>query len=94
MLIPGQRIEMINECATLLDKSDWAEIDLILDQHSMATSDFWTGDGPRAYVIEMIKHANDESLQALHLYLTSESDHSAPGKSPFKGDGIRLFSAT
>ncbi len=81
---------MINECATLLDKSDWPEIDLILDQHGMMTTDMWDGD-KRPYVIQMIKASSDIELETLYSYLTSESDHSTPGKSPFKGDRLRLF---
>jgi TIR domain len=91
-LTPGQRITMINECATLLDKSEWSDVDLILEQHGLPTSDMWRGD-KRPYVIQMVKEARDNDLGALYTYLTSESDHSAPGKSPFKGDRLRLFTS-
>lgn len=89
-LTPGQRITMINECATLLDKGEWTDIDLILEQHGMSTAYEWNGD-KRSYAIEMIKSSADPALETLHSYLTSESDHSTPGKSPFKGDRLRLF---
>ncbi len=89
-LTPGQRITMINECATLLDKREWEEIDLILDQHGLMTSATWDGE-KRPYVILMIKNCSDTELETLHSYLTSESDRSALGRSPFKGDRLRLF---
>ena len=81
---------MINECATLLDKRDWSEIDLVLGQHGLPTTDGWTSD-KRSYVIQMIKDVTDVGLAMLHGYLTSESDRSVPGRSPFKGDRLRLF---
>jgi hypothetical protein len=89
-LTPAQRIGLINESATLLDKREWQEIDLILDQHGLPTWDEWPG-GKRQYVIQSIKNAIDADLQSLHQYLTSESNHSSPGRSPFKGGRLRLF---
>lgn len=90
-LTPAQRITLINESATLLDKRHWAEIDLILEQHSMPVSEFGNWEDQRSYVIEMIKRAEDEDLRGLHAYLTGESDHSAPGQSPFSGGKVRVF---
>ena len=91
-LTPGQRITLIRECATLLDKEEWADIDLILGQHDLPISDDWQGGSARRdYVIAMIQHADDDKLQGLHEYLTSESDNSDPGQSPFKSERLRVF---
>lgn len=92
-LTAGQRIAMIRESATLLDKEDWGEIDLVLGQHQLSTSDQWSSDASkRSYVIEMIQHGADDRLASLHAYLTSQSDQPLiPGQSPFKSDRLRLF---
>jgi hypothetical protein len=89
-LTSGQRVDIIKECATLLDKSEFAEIDLVLDQHGLSTMYEWDGDA-RSYVMAMLRNGNDDTLTALHSYLTGESDHSSPGKSPFRGNRLRLF---
>ncbi|TQJ52238.1 toll/interleukin-1 receptor domain-containing protein [Phycicoccus sp. SLBN-51] len=81
---------MIKECATLLDKEDWADIDLTLEQHGMPISS-WGSDDKRSYVIQKIKDSSDADLGALHSFLTSESDNRGPGQTPFKGDRLRVF---
>jgi hypothetical protein len=90
-LSPRDRITMIRECATLLDKEEWADVDLILDQHGFMTSGDWRNEGKRDYVIAMVKDALDDSISGLHGYLTSESDTRTPGQSPFKSDRLRVF---
>src|SRR4051794_6598314 len=94
-LTPGQRIDYIREIATLLDKEEWADLDLILGQHGLSTRDSWNG-GKRDYVVAMIQDDTDEKLTALHAYLTGasgtgESGSRVPGSSPFKSDRLRLF---
>lgn len=39
----------------------------------------------------MVKNAEDAQLEELHRYLASESDHSSPGKSPFRDGQLRIF---
>jgi hypothetical protein len=95
-LTAGQRIEYIREIATLLDKEEWSDLDLILSQHGLSTSDFWNGDGKRDYVVAMIQNDSDEKLSELHGYLTGASGTGIsgtrlPGYSPFKSDRLRLF---
>jgi hypothetical protein len=96
-LTAGQRIEYIREIATLLDKEEWADLDLILSQHGLSTSDYWNGgDGKRDYVVAMIQNDTDEKLSTLHSYLTEASGTGTsgsrvPGNSPFKSDRLRLF---
>lgn len=90
-LTTGDRITMIRECATLLDKEEWPDIDLILGQHGFMTSDDWHGEGKRQYVIAITQHVGDDDLQKFHSYLTSESDNSSLGQSPFKSQRLRVF---
>lgn len=86
-----QRLTMIKECATILDKDDYEEIDLVLGQHQLPTSDFYPGDTRRAYVIQMIKDAGDEALVALHSYLQDEAGSGLLEDSPFAGEAVRVF---
>lgn len=90
-LAPGQRITTIKECATLLNRENYGEIDLILRQHKLPTTDFYDGDGSRGYVIEMIQDAEDEPLRQLHEYLVGEASSGLPGVSAFDGDQVRVF---
>lgn len=90
VLIPAQRIESILESASLLDKYDWPELDLILGQHGLPVSDYAPGT-KRDYVLAMIKDERDDRLEALHAYLTGEAGGGWPGASPWSGDQLRLF---
>ena len=92
-LTPAQRITMIRECSTLLDKQGWTDIDLVLEQHGIGTSDYWQGDADDhgGYVQAMIKFTPDDALEALHTYLQAESGSGVPGDSPFQGDQVRVF---
>ena len=91
MLSPGQRISMIRESATLLDKQEWDDIDLVLRQHGLPTSNFGVPDTKSAYVKEMIDRADDNDLLALHTYLTSEAGSGRSGQSPWSAERLRLF---
>jgi len=92
-LTPAQRITMIRECSTLLDKQSWNDIDLVLEQHGIGTSDYWQGDADdhSGYVQAMIKDTADDALETLHSYLQAESGSGVPGDSLFQGEGVRVF---
>lgn len=90
-LTPGERISLIRESATLLDKHDWAEIDLVLEQHGLPTSNYDVPDTKSAYIINMIKNSLDEDLDKLHGYLIGEVASSLVRHSPWSGDQLRLF---
>ncbi len=91
-LNPAERIPVIRESATLLDKQDWPDIDLVLGQFGLPTSDFDVPSTKSAYVIQMIKDVSDDSLTNLHTYLIGEaSGASQPGRGPWTGDKLRLF---
>lgn len=89
-LTPADRITLIRECATLLDKQEWDDIDLVLEQHKLPTSNY-APDTKSAYVRQMIKDAEDRLLQDLHSYLTEHADTRRPGQSPWTGGKVRLF---
>lgn len=90
-LAPAQRIALIRESATLLDKQEWDDIDLILDQFGLPIS-FDRADTKSAYVINMIKRAADEDLGPLHAFLVQQATGApASGQSPWKSEKLRLF---
>lgn len=91
-LTAGDRISMIRESATLLDKQEWDDIDLVLQQHGLSTSDLNVPDTKSAYIKDMIKDARDEHLTTLHAYLTQAATSAGdPGQSPWSGERLRLF---
>jgi hypothetical protein len=90
-LTPGERISLILESATLLDKNEWNVIDLILQQHGIAISDDWH-EGKSGYVQAMIQREPDERLQQLHGYLTNDvAGGESPPNGPWSGTRLRLF---
>jgi hypothetical protein len=91
-LSPAQRIPLIREAATLLDKQEWDDIDLVLGQFALPTSDYDVPNTKSAYVIQMIREATDASLTALHEYLVGEAGGSVGlGRGPWTGDRLRVF---
>lgn len=93
-LTPPQRIPLIRESATLLDKQEWDEIDLVLGQFGLPTSDYDVPNTKSAYVIQMIKDASDQSLTDLHSYLVGEASGApATGSGPWSGEKLRLFAS-
>lgn len=90
---PGQRIALITESARLLSAREWSEIDLVLRQHELPTSDMsGIGDGPYGYVMEMIDRARDESQTELHAYLVGESETLPTEAQPWAQGQLKLFS--
>lgn len=90
-LTPGERISLIRESATLLDKQEWDEIDLVLEQHGLPTSDFDIPNTKSAYIMKMIKNSSNQSLAELHKYLIDEAASSPVVNSPWPGNRLRLF---
>lgn len=86
----GQRITVIRECAHLLDKYEWGEIDFILSQFGAPTSNNAHG-GKSEYVLDMLKGEKEATIVGLHSYLTQQADGSRPGDSPWTSDRLRLF---
>lgn len=65
---PGERVSLIKKVATTLAPQGWHDIDLVLGQFGFPTNDDWRGD-EYPYVVEMIKHADDDCLADLNAYL-------------------------
>lgn len=86
---------MINRCATTLKGRGWAEIDFILQQFSLPTTDRWSGSGDDSefdYVRSMLsgQGASDENLIALLDYLHGPVTHD-PEEEPWKRSSCRVF---
>lgn len=87
---PPERIRLINDCARALDGRDWNEIDLILREFGLPTSNMGPND-QAAYVRDMLTGTSDEPIQQLHDYLLGPQAVD-PGLEPWgEGTGFRLF---
>lgn len=76
----------------MLDKREWEDIDLVLQQFNFPYGRAYSNeDTKRGYAMACIREADDGDLAALHTYLQSEGDHSGPGDTLFKGNGVRVF---
>jgi TIR domain len=89
-MTPAQRIAAIRESATLLAKQEWGDIDLILRQHDLQTSDMWRGDRYN-YVLNMLQGGPDDRLHALHQYLVGETGDVPVGAQPWRQGQLKLF---
>lgn len=87
----AQRIDTKKEIATLLGQREWAEVDLVLDEHGLPTTDNWQGDTHYQYVIEMLRRAPDELIWELHSYVTGGAIAVSPGAEPWRPGELRLF---
>jgi len=80
---PAERIAAIRESATLLSQQEWADIDLVLTQYGLPTTDIYQGDRYH-YVLDMIQGESDGSLSALHQYLTGDTGDVPVGPQPYR----------
>ncbi|MDT0263197.1 toll/interleukin-1 receptor domain-containing protein [Jatrophihabitans lederbergiae] len=87
----AQRIDTKREIATLLSQRDWVDIDLVLSEHGLPTTDDWRGDNLYQYVIAMIREATDPTLLELHAYVTGGVITVKPGAEPWRAGELRLF---
>jgi len=89
-LTPGERIARIRESATLLDKQEWPDIDLVLSQHLLPVEDEWRGS-KADYITAMIKDSSDQTLSTLHQYLIDDALDKPVEQSPWSGSKLRVF---
>ncbi len=96
---PPDRIEVITRCAKRLPVGrDWSEIDFILDQFGLPTTDLWEGSGrpmrqeQMRYVRAMLanRSVEDTDLLALDRYLGGDPDLN-PENEPWGPGSFRLF---
>lgn len=88
----AQRIEMITQCATLLNAMEWSKLDLILQEHGVDTWTEWREDTLMDYIVGRVRSMENDSLAELHGYLLSTTDGStAVSESPFNADRLGLF---
>jgi hypothetical protein len=77
-----------------LDGRGWAEIDFILDQFRLPTTDEWPGSDQFDYVRSMLGNrfgADDEALVELENYLVGNGQVHATEDEPWDKPGGRLF---
>ncbi len=63
-LTDGERIDLISKIATVLDKREWPDIDLILEQHELPTQFTWPSDEKPGYVIEMVVRGERQQTES------------------------------
>jgi hypothetical protein len=93
-MTPAQRIAAIRESATLLSQQSWHDIDLILQQHEMATSSPKPGDDRDdrySYIINSISYESNDALYTLYQYLIGESDDVPTEVQPWSQGQLKLF---
>lgn len=97
---PADRITLIERCARALQGRDWGDIDFILDQFGLPTTDRWDGGGTSpesqrfAYVREMLGHASgsgDDRLEQIDRYLQGLGRTDRPEDHPWAEGEFRLF---
>lgn len=73
----GDRMRAIRGIASMMHEIEWAEIDLVLQQFGLPSSETWNASGAanprRAYVLEMIGKAEDDTLLELHRFLIGDA---------------------
>jgi hypothetical protein len=87
---PAERIAAIRESANLLSQQLWADIDLILTEHGLPTSDSWEGDRYH-YAMAMLQDAPDGKLRDLHQYLTGDTGDVPTGPRQWGQGQLKLF---
>jgi hypothetical protein len=91
---PGERITLLRKVGGALHEREWPEIDLILREFGMPTSDFGPNDR-YAYVMEQASQGSDEALIELDRYVQGESaaNPSPPSDAggPWEAGAFRLF---
>jgi hypothetical protein len=91
-----ERIEIITRCASSLTGRGWRDIDFLLGQFDLPTSNSWGDTSPERefnYVREMLSssHARDNDLLALDDYLHGPRTH-RPDQEPWDHNSpLRVF---
>jgi len=89
----SERVHFIKNIATRLATEDWPTIDLTLKQFHLPTSEYWEGNDRRAYVIQMVSDAEDDTLRELaaHVGIEIAPRHSVLVPSFWQVGHFRLF---
>lgn len=86
----GARVELIKRLSRSLAESSWPEIDLVLRQAKLSTTDQWESDDRYSYCIWALEPASDDILTELDDYLHSTT-HTASAEEPWQLDQFRIF---
>lgn len=92
---PKERIPIINRCASTLSGRGWGDIDFLLRQFDLPTTERWGGSGDNTeydYVRDMLtgNYAMDDDILALDDYLHGAPTHD-PDEEPWGDSSLRLF---
>jgi hypothetical protein len=93
----AERIDTINRCALALAGRGWSEIDFLLEQFGLPTSDRWSGSGPdaeRDYTRSMLgvdPGRLDAQLLELDEYLQRGSDSHSTEDEPWSRNTFCVF---
>lgn len=67
-LSPSERVKLIKEIATRLEKEGWSDLDLTLSQFSLKPSPGWGGGDKKNKVFASLERAPDQALLDLALH--------------------------
>src|SRR5436190_20225261 len=88
---PGERVTAIKEIADALERSDWPDIDLTLQEFGLPWMEDWSGS-KRSYIVEMVKGEPEEKIAALHVFVSGAGSTEVRSETlPWKGPLFRLF---
>ena len=86
----GARITLIMKIAGALSERRWQEVDLILGQFDLPTSEYWEGD-QYSYVVQHVKDATDERLIELHDWLFPSESLAQRDDATIEEEGNRIW---
>lgn len=90
MMKLGARIESIKRVSRTLSESHVADIDLVLRQCGLSTTNHWDFDDLYSYCVWGLNGASDETLAELDDYLHSSTQASAMHQ-PWSASGFHIF---
>lgn len=96
-LSPGERLDLIREIADGLSSRDWSEVDLILSQFGLPSTDMWSPSsaeaGVRDYVLDMLRYVrdDDDALVELADYVAPRPNLVPQGVGPWQPGRLAVF---
>jgi hypothetical protein len=93
-LTKSQRVKIIQDISSHLENEPWNNIDLILTQFSLPTTDEWPNGDRKSYVVGMIGKAKDEELIELgeHFGMQLTENATPTPETPYWKEGqLKVF---
>lgn len=97
---PADRIAAITRCAERLSDYEWSDLDFVLSQFGLPTTDYWDGGTNETpdrakflYVRDMLSRTSaDDKIAELDAYLDAGPAHGDPGATPWADAAtLRIF---